>query len=179
MDFGGIERGGFLGGYEIVNCSCTSLPQDAATAMSSINSTLLGATFDPLWYVGSQLVNGTNYLFIAKELRVTAASKPMIVGLVVNVPPAPNQDDAKIVRIIERDSQMPPEAVTAFAQVEKSLVGVSYRPVLYIGQQVVKGMNYYIACEAKGIYPDAEPYPVIMCINVFQQCASIVTIEKI
>lgn len=180
--FGSIELGGTFGGYEIVNTSATKLPQDAASAMGVANSApLLGATYNPIWYVGKQLVNGTNYLFIAEDIRTTKNKDKSIVGLVINVPPgehAMQGEGAKVVRIIESE-ELSPEVQAAFADAEKHLIGVSYKPVLYIGSQVVRGVNHYIVCEATGIYPGAEPYAAVMCLNIFEGKASVVGIAPI
>ena len=86
--FGGIELGETFGGYEIVNQPADKLPQDVASAVGAVNSTpLLGATYNPLWYVGKQTVNGVNHLFIAEDIRSTKNKDKSIVGLVINVPP--------------------------------------------------------------------------------------------
>jgi|GEM_PF-3345974 len=50
---------------------------------------------------------------------------------------------------------------------------------MYIGKQIVKGENHYIVCEAKGIYPDAQPYAVIFVFNIFEGKPSIVGIAPI
>ena len=42
------------------------------------------------------------------------------------------------------------------------LVGVSYVPVAYLGSQVVAGTNHAILCQATVVYPDAQPYYVII-----------------
>ena len=179
--FGGIELGGTLGGYEIVNVPATKLPQDVASAVSNLNTNLLGATFNPLWYVGKQTVNGVNHLFIAEEIRITKTTDKYIVGLVVNVPPGANADKgegAKVVRIIESEA-LPEDVEEAFLTVSKPIVGVSYRPIMLLGKQVVKGENYYILCEAKTIYPGTEPKAVVFVVNVFDGKPSLVGIAPI
>ena len=42
------------------------------------------------------------------------------------------------------------------------LVGVNYEPVAYLGGQVVAGRNHAILCQATVVYPDAQPYWVII-----------------
>ena len=177
--FGSIELGGVFGGYEIANLPVNKLPQEVVSAMGAVNSTpLLGATYNPIWYVGKQLVNGVNYLFVAEDIRATKNKDKSIVGLVINVPPGEQSIQgagAKIDRIIESE-ELAPEIQTAFATVEKSLCGVSYKPIMYIGRQIVRGENHYIVCEAKTIYPGAQPRAVILGINIFEGKPSIVGI---
>lgn len=86
--FGGIELGGTLGGFEIINQPANKLPQDLASAIGIVNSEpLLGATYNPIWLWGKQLVNGVNYLFIAEDIRSTKNKDKSIVGLIINIPP--------------------------------------------------------------------------------------------
>ena len=180
--FGGIELGGVLGGYEIVNIPADKLPQDIASAVSEANNNpLLGATYNPLWYFGNAVVNGVNHLFIAEDIRTTKNKDKSIVGLVINVPPGENAakgEGAKVVQIIE-SADLPEEVQLAFDTATKQLIGVSYKAVIYGGEQTVRGTNHYIVCEAKGIYPNAQPYAVVMCINIFEGQYSIVGIAPL
>ena len=180
--FGGIELGEAFGGYEIVNQPADKLPQEVASAVGVANSNpLLGATYNPLWYVGNQTVNGVNYLFIAEDIRTTKNKDKSIVGLVINVPPGENSikgEGAKVVRIIE-SAELTPEIQTAFTAVEKPLCGISLKPVIYLGKQIVRGENHLFICEAKAIYPGAQPHAVILGINIFEGKPSIVGIMPI
>ncbi len=182
MKFGNIELSKTFGGYDIVNIPACKLPQDVASSVFGvINSGMLGATYDPIWYIGSQLVNGKNHIFLAKEIRSTKHRDKSIVGLVINVPPSKDAfkgEGAKVVEIIE-EAKLPDDLQCLFNKALQGLVGVGYKPLFYIGKQVVKGMNYYFVAEAKPIYPDSEPYPVQICINEFENQVSIVSIEKI
>lgn len=54
----------------------TSMPQRAASAwVGSQIDELTGAKFKPLLYLGDQVVNGTNYYFIAEE---TLSTNPVV-----------------------------------------------------------------------------------------------------
>ena len=44
----------------------------------------------------------------------------------------------------------------AFKKAMNGLVGVDYKPVAVLAQQVVAGMNYCILCESKVVYPGAQ-----------------------
>lgn len=177
MKLGGIELGGgTFGGYEIVNKPATSLPQDLATAFSEVNGGILGATYMPIWYVGTQLVNGVNHMLICKEIRTTRTQNQMIVAMVINIPPAGSDKGPQIVEIIE-EAKLAPELQAYFDTAVKGLCGVNYKPVAYIGSQVVRGTNYYFACEATRVYPGSKPYAVTLGINVFNDQVSIISID--
>ena len=185
MTLGGITLSGKLGGYEIVNQSISSLPQDLANATNNVFTKTLGATYDPIWYIGSQQVNGKNHLLICKQTRTTKGSEQKIVGVVINIPAGSiGGGGAKIVEIIEdsdliEGTNIDKNLNEKFDKVLSGLTGVSYKPVLYIGEQIVKGINYYIVAEAKAIYPNAEPYAVIICLNEFQANVVLESIERL
>ena len=181
MRFGEVEFEQLMGGYEIVNEPASSLPQELATAIGEVNSGLLGATYQPIWYVGKQIVNGTNYMLICKEIRTTKDRQQMIVGLVVNVPLKKPTDGsgATIVEIIE-EASLPPEIKYIFDASVGQLMGVNYKPIVYVGKQIVRGINYYFICEAKRVYPNSKPYPVMLVVNKFQdQMPVVVSVEII
>ena len=56
---------------------------------------------------------------------------------------------------------------------------MSFKPVVYIGKQIVKGENHFIVCESKVIYPNAQPRAVIIGINIFEGKPSVVSILPI
>lgn len=182
MNFGGIEFGRFFGSWELVNCPASKLPQDVASAAwGAINSGLLGATYYPEWYVGNQVVKGKNHFFLCKEVRSTKNQDTHMVGVIINVPPSPDAfkgENAKIVEIIE-ETKLDTELEQYFKDATEKLVGVHYKPLVYVGSQLVKGVNHFIICEAKMVKPGAEPYLVLLCFNVFQGETSIVSIERV
>lgn len=181
MKFGGIELGGEFGGYEIVNAPANSLPQDVASAVVIVNSGILGATYLPIWYVGKQVVNGINHFLICEQVRATKNKDRGIVGLVINIPPgegAMKGEGASVVKIIEEE-KLPADVQAAFETAAKSLVGVSYKAIAYIGRQVVRGVNHYIMCEGRAIYPGAEPFAAVMAVNVFGGNVSVVGVAPI
>ena len=178
---GEITLDELFGGYELVNKPASHLPQDVASAVGIVNGGLLGATYQPIFYVGKQAVNGMNHMLICEEIRTTKNRSKAIVALIINIPPgegAARGENARVVRIIE-EADMPENVQAIFSAAEKQLAGVSYKPVAYIGSQVVKGVNHYFVCEARVIYPGAEPRAVIMGVNVFDGNISIVGIAPV
>lgn len=63
----------------------TKMPQRIASAAAAIETSgLVGASYKPLVYCGSQQVRGTNHWFIAEQTLVTATPEKHIVKLAVN-----------------------------------------------------------------------------------------------
>ena len=50
-----------LGGWDISELKSCNLPQKAQSAFTGATMDLVGADYEPVLYVGKQLVNGTNY----------------------------------------------------------------------------------------------------------------------
>ena len=73
--FGQIELEKFTG--------LTKMPQKAASAWCAVEK-LVGAKYLPLVYVGSQVVKGVNYFFIAEQTLQTSTAERNIVLLCVN-----------------------------------------------------------------------------------------------
>lgn len=181
MKLGGITRGGTLGGWNIVNIPATRLPEDLASAQLA----LFGAKFNPIWYVGNQLVNGMNHMLICEVTRSTKNADKVIAAVIVNIPAGCfDGSKATIVRVIEDVDLVEgvPNDVNVkkyFDEVLGKLQGVGYKPILYCGSKVTKGVNYIAFYQALTMYPGSEPYGVIVEINVFQDNPTLVSIEKL
>ena len=184
MKFGAIAFGGKLGGYKIANQSATTLPQDLASAVNELfdgEGKILGANYNPIWYVGSQIVNGTNHMLICSQQRATVDSNKRIVAVVINISP---ENKASIVEIIDdadliEGTSSDSNVRAHFNKALEGLLGVKYTPVLYLGSQVVKGINHFAICEARAISNSAEPYPAIVGFNVFQNQSTLFSIEPL
>ena len=56
------------------------------------------------------------------------------------------------------------EVKTLMDKAMEGLLGVDYTPVAYLGSQIVAGTNHCILCQAKVVYPGAEPYFALVYI---------------
>ena len=73
-----------LGGVQLENFQgLTKMPQEAASSWASLDA-LTGARYVPILYVGKQIVNGTNYIFIAEYSPVTLNPTRRLVKIVIN-----------------------------------------------------------------------------------------------
>lgn len=188
MTLGSLNFGGKLGGYTLANHSAKQLPQSLATAVNLLfdgEGKMLGATYKPLWYLGSQIVNGKNHALICEQTRITGNSSKRIVVVVINIPAGDIDgskativeviDDAELVEGTNLDLHLKDLFKTALS----SMLGMQYTPVMYVGSQVVKGINHYIVAEARIVRPDSDPYAVMICLNVFEDSAIVTGIEKL
>ena len=165
----GITLGGQLGGWTLVNQPANMLPQELASGFQIAQEEYVGGKIEPLYYVGKQMVNGTNHLFIAELTQFIGKVYKHIVAVIVNVPlNSIGGKGTKIVRIIDSHSpEVAPELCALIAAGTKDLLGTTHKPLIFIGEQVVKGVNYYIITESKVNRPDEYPYAGIATINIF------------
>lgn len=62
----------------------SKMPQRAATAWGAVDGTLVGASFKPLLYVGTQVAKGVNHWFIVEETMTTNPPVKHITTLAIN-----------------------------------------------------------------------------------------------
>ena len=74
-----------LGSWNIDEMKGCNLPQKVQSAFTSVTGELVGADYQPVLYVGSQIVNGTNYCILAIQTIITAEPKKNLVKVIVNV----------------------------------------------------------------------------------------------
>ena len=61
-------------------------------------------------------------------------------------------------------TKMPQKAATAWDAVDK-LVGAKYLPLLYLGKQLVNGVNHYFIAEQTMMTASPEKNIVLLCVN--------------
>lgn len=76
---------------------------------------------------------------------------------------------------------LPEEAAAGYSEVMKALVGADYTPVLYVGRQVVAGMNHMIICRQTIAVPGRPEHLVEVVINSAPTTGewTLVSIERI
>ena len=73
-----------LGQIELENFTAlTEMPQKAASAWSEVDR-LVGASFKPILYIGTQIVHGVNHWFLAERTIVALNSDRRLVKLAIN-----------------------------------------------------------------------------------------------
>ena len=73
-----------LGGWNIDEVKGCNLPQKVATAFTAVTSELVGAEYEPIAYLGSQQVNGTNYRILALMRPVIPNAEKRIVKMIIH-----------------------------------------------------------------------------------------------
>ena len=73
-----------VGGWNLDEVKGCNLPQKVQSAFTAITGDMTGADYEPIAYLGSQIVNGTNYRIIAIQRLVLPNSHPRIVKMIIH-----------------------------------------------------------------------------------------------
>ncbi len=76
-----------LGGWNLDDVKGCNLPQKVATDFTAVTSELVGADYEPIAYLGSQQVNGTNYRILALMRAVAPNAEKKLVKMIINEAP--------------------------------------------------------------------------------------------
>lgn len=63
--------------------------------------------------------------------------------------------------------RMPQKAASAWTGATVDLVGAGYKPLIYLGYQIVKGVNYYFIAEQTMMTANMDRRIIKMAINEF------------
>lgn len=76
---------------------------------------------------------------------------------------------------------MPQKAATAWHAAFSGFAGAEYKPLLFVGTQTVKGINYWFIAEQKTVTRNPERHVVKLAINEFKNVYTVVagSIERI
>jgi hypothetical protein len=156
------------GGWE--KAESPVITEEIRALLDKATAEMVGAEYEPVAYLGSQVVAGMNHAVLCRIRPVVpdAESSYAIVYIYKDL-----QDNAEITEIAEsgvvsqikeipggwfaaEDPTVTEELGTAFAAALEDLVGVDYEPLALLGSQVVAGKNYCFFCEATPVVPNAE-----------------------
>ena len=164
----------FLAGGWEVNTGSTSISKNAAAkaAFKKATAGLLGVSYQPIAVLGTQVVAGTKYAILCKATPVIPDAAPDITIMYIyeNVDGTVDIDGFQTI-ISGGDkggfkantgkftikNKKNKEVYSAYKKAMKELVGVDYKPVLYLGKQTKSGSSYMILCRSQAVYPNA-PY---------------------
>ena len=168
----------------------TKIPEGAKEAFEAATKGLMGASYQPIAYLGSQVVAGANYKFLCKVGTATpdsaAAIKEVVVYKALDGTATITSVTAISEDLIGEDGRIafPGEGFVggyycgdaagsaiesriadAFAKATEDLLGVHYEPLAVIGQQVVAGVNYAIVVKATTV--TADPVSAIGVVKLY------------
>lgn len=173
-----------------VNVQVGMLPQEVATEMSALTDSLVGAKYEPIAYLGSQVVNGTNYAVLAKQTLFTTDKSENVVILIFNK--KPNEKNATLVNIervvsggvgfggvkLDVTTDLTDEQEDIFEDAFVGYVGSNPVPYAFLGTQATKGIDYIYAAVLYDLGPRSSDDAVIVVVNPMTKKVSIVDLLK-
>ena len=164
---------GILGGWTVSDSP--EISGEVRTLFNEAMARVVGVNYEPVAYLGRQLVAGYNHALFCRATAVVPDAVPYyaVVILYEDLNAKATLSDIKALtpdgRFAENggtggtlaggwsapDSQ--DEGLAAFGKATEKLLGAEYLPIAVTGRQVVSGMNYCVFCLARAVTPDAEP----------------------
>lgn len=164
-----------------IDVTINKFPQKVASALAKLQETMLGAEYEPIAYLGSQLVNGTNHAVLAEQVVVTGRDTTNVVVIIFNEKSSETEATlVSIERVLETgaplggavvapSTDIPEDAMKVFNEALEGFVGSNIEPFAYLGSQLVNGINYIFAAEIAPVTPDPEKKVAIITVNSLEK----------
>ena len=171
-----------------IDVNVNGMPQKIATAFEKLKETLVGAEYEFIAYLGTQEVNGVNHAVLAKQIVTTGRDSENVVAMIFNEKPGAMDD---VLVSIERVLSSGAELGGTTISVDKILdltgepmkiwheafagrVGISMRPIAYLGSQVANGIDHVYAATAEPMDLEGQKQAVIVRINPLERKVNVV-----
>lgn len=151
-----------------VDVTVGGMPEKVATAFGKLNE-MVGCDYSPIAYLGSQIVNGTNYAVLAEQTVLTGKDTENIVLVIFNE--KPGDIDLTLVaidRVLEGGAEYGGATInvetgefdkTAQIVFDKALagfVGSVVTPFALLGTQITRGTDFIFAAEVAPVVADND-----------------------
>ena len=165
-----------VGNWEI-KVLTDKLPQKVATAIGKLNEVLIGAEYEAIAYIGSQVANGTNHAVLAEQTVTTGRDTTNVVMLIFNEKPGENEATlVNIERVVEGGQALGGTVVDVRTAINsedmemwneafEGFVGSKVVPFAYLGLQTTKGTSYIYAATVEPVVPDPSAHVAVVTIN--------------
>ncbi|MCR4776199.1 MAG: hypothetical protein K5869_07460 [Saccharofermentans sp.] len=164
-----IDRAAVAGGWQTAEDQTITDAQKAI--FDKAMEKLVGVKYEPVAYLASQVVSGTNHCFLAKATVVRPGATPRYTLVYIY---EDLKKDCKILNIEDvalpgaRDGKAPlggftfaenpaitPDIAAIMDKASASKLGANYEPVANIGSQVINGTNHVILCKVTAVSPNS------------------------
>lgn len=165
------------GGYS--DSTSPVLDDQVKAVFAKATETLTGVSYEPVAYVATQVVAGTNHVILCKA---TATVPDAVTTYALVTVYEDLNGGAEIIQIQDCKAQAPEsgdlvggyaepespevtdEAREALVKAAEKLDGASYKPKALLGTQVVAGTNYKLLCEITPVVPNAASHYAIVTV---------------
>lgn len=168
------------GGWNTVNEE-TTLTEHAFNALDKAQQKLLGAKYDAIALLGTQVVAGTNYAILCSITPVVPDAKIASYAIVYVYEALDGECTVLDVQHVNpvvsegmlggwtindgTDEELNNEAFQALELAAEYMTGASYKAVALVATQVVKGFNYNMVCEITPVVPGATAHYAMVTVH--------------
>lgn len=182
------EETGMNTGNWKIDVNVNGMPQKVATAFEKLKDTLVGVDYEFIAYLGSQEVNGVNHAVLAKQIVTTGRDSNNIVVIIFNEKPGEMETPlVAIERVLESGAALGGTTIrvdkildlegpemSIWNGVFAGYVGISMRPIAYLGSQMTKGVDCIYAATAEPMNLEGQKQAVIVRINPLERTVRVV-----
>lgn len=190
------EAFGMAGGWEV--SGEPDLTDEYKAIFAQAFEMLVGVDYEPVALLGTQIVSGTNYCFLAKATVVypnalpkyvlvyiyedlfgsavlmNIADMPVIPNEYGTAEPIPDEETLDGGWAYAESPEITDEIKARFAKALEETDGVEYEPIANLGTQVVAGLNRCLLCKFSPVVPDPdEQYALVYVYEDLEGGASI------
>jgi hypothetical protein len=156
--------------------------KEAKTAFEKAMQEIDGYEYEVIAYLGSQVVQGTNYAYLCKGTPVLpdAKSEYLILNIYEDFEGNTEITGMKQLLEVSKKNQVGgwlynqgdtlldknKDVKSAFDKAREGFVGIDLEPISYVGSQVTAGSNYAIFCSETPVVPNAERKFSIVYVSV-------------
>ncbi len=200
----GLPAIGVAGGWTLADDM--ELTEEQKALFEKAMEKLLGVDYYPSYYLGSQVVAGTNHCFLCRA-AVATVEQPTCYALVYiyedlegnasvlsiqDIEPSRLNEEGRTASDMAIDAPLPEmpggwslvqddaltdETKAIFDAALEGLVGARHEPLYLLETQVVAGRNYCFLCRSTAVYPGARPYYTL--VFVYQDLSGASTLLNI
>ena len=202
-----VETEELAGGWTLKSdYSTTNISEEEQTMFEDAMNTYTGMLFEPIALIGTQIVSGTNYMFLCKGITVTSEPKSSLKVVIVY---KDLEGTAKITKVSDFDvtnyvnqendnssnvnlsggwttnvanykNVLSDSDKTMFDNATIELTGVGYEPISVVATQVVAGTNYAVL--AYGTTVTSDPITSVYMLTIYKDLSdnsSVTSINQI
>lgn len=176
-----------------IDVNVNGMPQKIATAFEKLKETLVGSEYEFIAYLGTQEVNGVNHAVLAKQIITTGRDSVNIVALIFNEKAVQTETPTWVItsvaieRVLESGAALGGTTVyvnkildlegpemSIWNEAFADRVGISMRPIAYLGNQVTNGIDHIYAATAEPMDLEGLKQAVIVRINPLERAVRVV-----
>ena len=161
----------------------TAMNDDLLQIFDDATAPLKSYFYYPVMLLGTQVVAGTNYAFLCKDIikSDSTSSEYIITYVYVDINgeasflgdekidlPGATGADVTGGWAYTMDPTVTPEIEEVMSKATDTLTGATYEPVAYIGSQVVAGYNHSILCKASPSVAELDGETTYVLVTVYE-----------